>query len=163
VARAAVGYNEARGDVLEITSLPFERPDLTLGVEGPGPFAFNKNDILRFAEIGVLLVVGLALTFLVAAPLVRGVVSPMPALAVAGGALAGPAAQAALPPAGKQAQIAASPAHEALPAPDDEEGTIDIGAIDGKLKASTVRRVSEVVEAHPEESMTILRTWMHER
>src|SRR5690606_31440051 len=81
VARAAVGYNEARGDVLEITSLPFERPDLTLGVEGPGPFAFNKNDILRFAEIGVLLVVGLALTFLVAAPLVRGVVSPMPALA----------------------------------------------------------------------------------
>ena len=44
-----------------------------------------------------------------------------------------------------------------------QQTTLLIGGLDGKLKASTIRRVSEVVEAHPEESLAILRTWMHER
>lgn len=168
VARAAAGFDAARGDVFEITSLPFERPQLNLGeAAGGGLFSFGKNDILRFAEIAVMLIVGLALTILVARPLAKGLAQPAPMLALAGPAPGGAAAQAALPPPAKKGRLPGPAGMEALPAPEgaweEEEPGIDIGSVDGKLKASTVRRVSEVVDAHPEESMAILRTWMHER
>ncbi len=162
LARAAVGFNAARGDVLEITSLPFERPQTALGESGGG-MSFGKNDILRFAEIGVMLIVGLALTLLVARPLAKGLAQQAPMLATAGAGQA--PAQLALAGGGQPASLPAKAAQDALPAPaeDDDDAGIDIGQIDGRLKASAVRRVSEVVGAHPEESMAILRTWMHER
>jgi flagellar M-ring protein FliF len=168
VARAAVGYDSERGDVFEITSMPFERPQLDVGQPAPGLLSFTRNDILRFAEIGVMLIVGLALTVLVARPLAKGLAQPAPMLALAGSGQAAGGLPALAGP-GKRASLTGPGPMEALPPPqsgaqgaDDDPG-FDMGALNGKLKASTVRRVSEVVEAHPEESLAILRTWMHER
>jgi flagellar M-ring protein FliF len=39
---------------------------------------------------------------------------------------------------------------------------IDIAKIEGQVKASSIKRVSEFVEKHPDESVAILRTWLHE-
>jgi flagellar M-ring protein FliF len=39
---------------------------------------------------------------------------------------------------------------------------IDIARIEGQVKASSVKRVSEFVDSHPEESVSILRSWLHE-
>ena len=52
----------------------------------------------------------------------------------------------------------------ALPAPGnaDLEQKIDIARIEGQVKASSVKRVSEFVDKHPEESVSIIRTWLHE-
>jgi flagellar M-ring protein FliF len=30
------------------------------------------------------------------------------------------------------------------------------------VKASSVKKVASIVESHPEESISILRTWLHE-
>jgi flagellar M-ring protein FliF len=49
----------------------------------------------------------------------------------------------------------------ALPGPDIEQ-KIDIARIEGQVKASSIRRVSEFVDKHPEESVSILRSWLHE-
>ena len=51
----------------------------------------------------------------------------------------------------------------ALPAPGSEgiEQKIDIARIEGQVKASSVKRVAEFVDKHPEESVSILRTWLH--
>jgi len=49
----------------------------------------------------------------------------------------------------------------ALPSPEADRG-IDIARIEGQVKASSVKRVSEFVNKHPEESVAILRTWLHE-
>jgi flagellar M-ring protein FliF len=49
----------------------------------------------------------------------------------------------------------------ALPGPETDRG-IDIARIEGQVKASSVKRVSEFVNKHPEESVAILRTWLHE-
>jgi flagellar M-ring protein FliF len=45
------------------------------------------------------------------------------------------------------------------PGPDDH---IDVAQIEGQVKKSSVRKVAALVEQHPDESMSILRTWMHE-
>ena len=51
----------------------------------------------------------------------------------------------------------------ALPGPQTElEERIDIARIEGQVKASSVKRVSEFVEKHPDESVSIIRNWLHE-
>jgi len=51
----------------------------------------------------------------------------------------------------------------ALPGPGNElDQRIDIARIEGQVKASSVKRVAEFVDTHPEESVSLLRTWLHE-
>ena len=42
------------------------------------------------------------------------------------------------------------------------EQKIDIARIEGQVKASSVKRVAEFVDKHPEESVSIIRSWLHE-
>jgi flagellar M-ring protein FliF len=49
----------------------------------------------------------------------------------------------------------------ALAAPEDDLG-IDIARIEGQVRASSVKKVAEFVEKHPDESVSILRSWLHE-
>lgn len=162
LVRAAVGFNDERGDVIEVTSLPFQHPDLSLGTSSEGGFSFGKNDIMRIAEIGVMLIMGLALILLVARPLAKGLTNPLPALAGAGSGRG----QAQLGEAASQPQLTDQSADaRALPKPDgakSESNIPDADAMDGKMKDNSVKRMTEIVEAHPEESLSILRSWMSE-
>ena len=49
----------------------------------------------------------------------------------------------------------------ALPASGSND-SIDIEKIDGQVKASSLKKVANIVESHPEESIAILRSWLHE-
>jgi flagellar M-ring protein FliF len=42
------------------------------------------------------------------------------------------------------------------------EQRIDIAKIEGQVKTSSVKNVAEFVQRHPEESVSILRSWLHE-
>jgi flagellar M-ring protein FliF len=42
----------------------------------------------------------------------------------------------------------------------EEESMIDIQAIEGRVKASTLKKIAEIVERHPEETVGIIRQWM---
>lgn len=52
----------------------------------------------------------------------------------------------------------------ALPGPQgpEIEQRIDMAKIEGQVKMSSVKSVSEFVEKHPEKSVSILRNWLHE-
>jgi flagellar M-ring protein FliF len=39
---------------------------------------------------------------------------------------------------------------------------VNIANIEGQLRASSIRRLSELVDKHPEESLAIVRTWMQQ-
>ena len=58
----------------------------------------------------------------------------------------------------------AGQAPRALPGPIENgiDQKIDIARIEGQVKASSIKRVSEFVDKHPEESVSILRGWLHE-
>jgi flagellar M-ring protein FliF len=64
-------------------------------------------------------------------------------------------AAALLPEDGPGAAMIEGPAGEL-------EENIDIAQIDGQVKKSSLRKVADLVEQHPDESVSILRTWMHE-
>ena len=82
-------------------------------------------------------------------------------------ALAGPqATRLGGAPAGQPLQVSLDPVtgqQMALPAPNEQlEQKIDIARIEGQVKASSVKRVAEFVDKHPEESVSIIRSWLHE-
>jgi len=155
LVRSAMGYSEDRGDALTVRQIEFARTDPLLGTPASSAFSFSKADIMRVAEIVVLFVTAMLIIFLVARPLVKGAsgaAMPQGLALAAAGADTGPA-PAALPTQGER------PA--ALPASDAGD-TIDIEKIDGQVKASSLKKVANIVESHPEESISILRSWLHE-
>jgi flagellar M-ring protein FliF len=166
LVQAAVGYDQARGDVVRVINVKFPSADSSEGVTAASPLmGFDKNDIMRAAELGVLGIVALLMMLFIVRPLLKG------ALGGAGGPMAmlgGPqGAQIVMSPDGQPMQLTVDPAtgqQQMLPAPGNEqlEQKIDIARIEGQVKASSVKRVAEFVDKHPEESVSIIRSWLHE-
>lgn len=164
LVKAAVGFNPGRGDTVKVINVAFAR-DPALESEGKaGMFDFTKNDLMRFAELGLGAVVVMLLLFFGLRPLLKSLGQP----ASGGGPmpmLAGAAGGGALTPGqAQQLQMQIDPnTGEMLALPPSEiDQRIDIARIEGQVKASSVKRVSEFVDNHPEESVSILRSWLHE-
>src|SRR4029077_574784 len=89
LVRSAIGFDAKRGDQVEVVNLRFaETPAMPIA-EPAGWMSylqFTKDDIMRFAEQGVMGVLGLIVLLLVVRPLVRRVVTPEGAMA--GGTMA---------------------------------------------------------------------------
>uniref|UniRef100_UPI000662C05F hypothetical protein n=1 Tax=Acidisphaera rubrifaciens TaxID=50715 RepID=UPI000662C05F len=42
----------------------------------------------------------------------------------------------------------------------EDESMVNVANIEGQMRASSLRRVGELVERHPEESVAIMRGWL---
>ena len=42
------------------------------------------------------------------------------------------------------------------------DSMIDIGQVEGRVAASGLRKVGEIVEKHPDEAVAIVRSWMYQ-
>jgi flagellar M-ring protein FliF len=162
LVQAAVGYDKDRGDVVRVINVKFPTAEDPDGVTAANPLmGFDKNDIMRAAELAVMAVVAILMMLFIVRPLLKGALGggPMTMLGGPGGRVTGPD--------GQPMQISVDPAtgqQMALPAPGNEqlEQKIDIARIEGQVKASSVKRVAEFVDNHPEESVSIIRSWLHE-
>lgn len=38
---------------------------------------------------------------------------------------------------------------------------INVNRIEGQVRASSLKRVGEIVDRHPDETLAILRSWLH--
>jgi flagellar M-ring protein FliF len=155
LVRSAVGFDQARGDQVSVVNVRFDRAaDSGEGVSAASPFSFDKNDMMRAAELGVMLVVALMLVLFVVRPLLKPTQASPLALALAGpGGVTTAQIISIDPETGQPLQLAA---------PGELDQRIDIAKIEGQVKASSVKKVAEFVDKHPEESISILRTWLHE-
>ncbi len=163
LVRAAVGFNQDRGDQISVINVRFPTPDSTGGVEATNPLTgFDKNDIMRAAELAVLTLVGILMIFFVARPML-GLGGGKKGKGAAGALEPTQISRVVVLPDGQQMQIAAdgTMTQLALPGPGGDN-RMDIGQIDGSVKASSVKRVSDFVASHPDESVSILRSWLHE-
>jgi flagellar biosynthesis/type III secretory pathway M-ring protein FliF/YscJ len=164
LVRSAIGFDEKRGDQLKVVNLRFNQPEIEElpPVEEP-LLGMNKNDWWRASQFGGLGLIALLMIFFVMRPLIKALVSPMPATTLASQAIAGPAPAAALTGAAASAALAAAGAAGALPPPQSVvQAMIDIAQVEGQVKESSVRKVGEIVGKHPDEATAILRQWLHE-
>lgn len=191
LVRSSIGFDAARGDSVEVVNLPINDTAIELLADDAAESGFMDSimgnlDVMRLAELGALLVVTLLGVFLVARPLINKLTTPGVQqggqAALAGGA---PSNAPQLPSPDMQQILAQAQANgqEVITAPDgtpialaaptpeqqaammleDNTGSmIDIAQIEGQVRESSVRKVGEIVQNHPEESLSILRGWLHE-
>jgi len=41
------------------------------------------------------------------------------------------------------------------------EQMIDLNQVEGRVRASSVKKIAEIIEKHPEEAVAIIRGWLH--
>ncbi len=125
-----------------------------------------ERDYLKIVEILVLAVVAILVILLVLRPLVSRIFAAVPAAAGAAVSLEGPGGQPMLTgPEGEPIQGAAADGTNLLPEVEEEsefDAMIDLNQVEGRVKASSVKKIGEIVDKHPDEALTILRGWMGE-
>lgn len=164
LVKSAVGFDAKRGDAVDVVNLPFA------GVAALPPAAvpwnvmgFNKDDIIRLGETAVVGIVGLLFLLLVVRPMVMRLMESAAAAAPAGTPLlAGPAGVGAGAAALPGPDIGNAVAMQQRAAANVTNDTIDIGQVEGRVAASSMKKIGEIVEKHPEEAVSIVRSWMYQ-
>jgi flagellar M-ring protein FliF len=173
LVRTAVGFDQGRGDKVEVVNLRF--------AEAPPPPAeiaeqtllqqltsFTKEDLIRFAELGVISLLTVIVLMTVVRPLLKQVlaadnsnVRAIPSFMRNGGAaLAGATGD----PAASAVTVGAD--GEPLPIDVDvppSERMLAIAQVKGQLKAQSVEKIGALVSQNPADSVAVLRNWIHEK
>jgi flagellar M-ring protein FliF len=162
LVKSAMGFDTARGDQVQVTNMQFARMDDTVGTPAPKPLlGLDGAYWFKIIEAAIMCVTALLIGLFVAKPLINRMFAAQTAagsgtLAIAN---ASPIAGVLAAPAAAQAPGAEGAQPIALPPP---APSIDISRIDGQVSNSSIKKVGEVVTAHPEEALAIIRTWLHQ-
>jgi flagellar M-ring protein FliF len=169
LVRSAIGFNAERGDTVEVVNLRFSTPEDPAAAAPDGIFGFAKSDVVKASESLAMAVIALLVLLLVIRPLIKRLLDG----SIGGGqsetrALAGPGGQQLLtgPSAGAlgESQLAGVPATAVATgaAGDSLDQMIDINQVEGRVRASSLKKIGEIVEKHPEEAVAIVRAWMYQ-
>jgi flagellar M-ring protein FliF len=160
LVRTAIGFNEARGDQVEVVNLRFAEIPANPIQEPTGWLSFlqfTKADLMHWIELLVMALLGLVVVFMVVRPLVRRILAPeepRPTEEMIAAALAGGDVQGAI--------AAGATADDIKGVPSQTAKMIDIAQVQGQVHAQSVQRVGELAEKNPNETVSIIRTWLHE-
>jgi flagellar M-ring protein FliF len=161
LVKGAIGYDADRGDQIEVIQMVF-KDSIDVEEQLDQFFGLDKNDLLRIVEIIVLGIVALLVILLVIRPLISRAFEANTAAATAAQA----ESERLLADQAAEALALAGPG--GLPAPSDMDveeefdELIDIDRVEGRIKASSMRKVGEIVEKHPEAALSIIRGWMYQ-
>jgi flagellar M-ring protein FliF len=171
LARSAVGFDERRGDRVDVVSLRFAEPPPA----DPAPQGFViLGQVVptalmgRIVESAILAVVALAAILMLLRPLVGrlGVALAAPpglAFAGAGGgtitlegadntAIAGGSGGPALAADGMAGPVA-------LPGT-TEDTLISVAQVEGQMRASALKALAEMVDSNPDQAVAVVRRWL---
>lgn len=156
LVRSAVGYDESRGDMIEVVNLQFADIETTSEFEDQRMlFGFEKSHLLDLVEILTVSIMIVLVVLLVLQPMVNRL------LAAQSEAAEKPEDTGLLSQETKPALAAPSEAGQALQSSEMSEDTmVNIEGVEGKVKASTMRKVEEIVENYPNETVSVIRSWM---
>ena len=158
LVRSAVGYDQGRGDKVEVINMQFaEGPQAIFDEEGNELFAFTKDDYIRFAELGILFIMTMLVMLMVVRPLMKRMFAQ---------------------PDDKTEPDIIMTEHgvpmilgengELVPAPDKDDishptmQAIENAQLQGALQADTLERVGKMVSENPEEATKIIRLWLQD-
>ncbi len=156
LVRSAVGFNQQRGDTVEVINMQFARVEAVVLEETRAFLGLGKDDYFRVGELLIFAIVALLVVLLVLKPLVTRALS-----------IAQAQAQAAAAEQAAEAQLIAAQ-QAALVAPEEQqpisevEQMLDIANIEGRVRASSIKKIGELVDKHPEEALAILRNWLYQ-
>ena len=168
LVKSAVGFNEQRGDSVEIVNMQFVKLEPLEFDDGSLFLGISKEEFMQLAEILVLAVVGLLVILLVVRPVLTRLFESMPT-ALAGGQAGALGDQEGLALAQLTGPEATADMAELLEEDEEEvedesllDQMIDINQVEGRVRASSLKQIGEIVDKHPEEAIAIVRNWMYQ-
>jgi flagellar M-ring protein FliF len=155
LVRSAIGFDQRRGDQVEVVNLRFaETPGLAI----PEPtgllamFQFTKDDIMHGIELLVMGLLGIIVVLVVVRPLVRRIIEP-DKIALSARKQADSTGLPAPASGAEQAQTA-------VPNPTDK--MLKFAKVQGKVQAEAVKQLGELADKNPNETTAIIREWLAE-
>jgi flagellar M-ring protein FliF len=158
LVRSAVGFDEDRGDKVEVVNMQFAEVDTDSEFSDDQQlFGFDKGELLDVAEVLTVAIMIILVVMLVLQPMVNRLLTTQ------------------APEIDEELEadlLAARPPNPALAAPknDDfeipesgpsvDEIMINIQGVEGKVKASSMKKVEEIVQNYPNETVSVIRSWM---
>ena len=160
LVRTAIGFDQKRGDQIEVVNLRFaEAPGAPITEPSTTGFMsflqFTKDDLMRAIELAVMALLGLVVVLFVVRPLVRRILTSdeprqLSASAAGAPALASSGAQGTLP-------------ENAPPlVPSQAAKMIDMAQVQGQVHAQSMQKVGELAQSNPHETVAIVRQWLQD-
>jgi flagellar M-ring protein FliF len=162
LVRTAIGFDQKRGDQVEVVNLRFAEAAAPAAPEAAGGVAsylhFTKDDIMHAIEMLVMVLLGITVLLLIVRPLIRRMFParrPQSAEAIMAEALAQGDVQAAIAAGATAEEISAAQA-----VTNQTAKMIDIAQVQGQVHAQSVQKVGELAERNPYETVSIIRQWL---
>ncbi len=160
LVRSAAGFDPERADTITIKNLQFAQIDIEeTGVDSTMLLGFEKSDLLDAAEMFLIGIMVILVVLLVLQPMVTRILTvetrDSSADALENDLLTARASAPAIEgPRGSNDMTHGGDARE------EEDTLIDIQGVEGKVKSSSIRKVEEIVENYPNETVSVIRSWM---
>ena len=151
LVRTAIGFDQKRGDQVEVVNLRFAEVPANVIPEPVGLMSFltfTKDDVMHWIELGVMFLLALVVLLLVVRPLVRRILESEGA----------PSAKANA----TDAIAGGVTAEEIKAVPSQTSKMIDMAQVQGQVHAQSVQKVGELADGNPNETVSIIRSWLHE-
>ncbi len=139
--KTSIGFNEARGDSVEVIDMPFDRSEEAVE-EAP---LLTKEDYFKFGEYALMLIGMFLVLFMIIRPIMNAVQAHSEQEVVNTETLIS-----------EDGNIIAADEEDVAP-----EEMVDLEKVEGQVRASTVRKVVSIIDKYPEESMNVVRAWMN--
>ncbi len=158
LVRSAIGYEANRGDTLEVVNMQFAQVETGEDAYDNTLFGFDKDQLLDTAEIITLAILIILVLLLVIQPMVSRL------LALEENKTPEEELETELLTGGMKPALTGPDEFEPTPMGDEngDDVMIDMKSIQGKVKAASVKKIEDIVENYPDETVSVIRGWMAE-
>lgn len=168
LAKSAIGFDEKRGDQVEVVSMPFINEIAPAQGDAPARTDRARRDLITLAEAVAIGVTALVIIVLMTRSIIQGLKPPELGFAMAGPHELTGSEAARLAGGEPGAAAMAGSGVAALPAPggagdgaaDGDDGHVNVTNIEGQIKASSIRQLVDLTSRHPDTTLLIIRNWL---
>jgi flagellar M-ring protein FliF len=166
LVKSTIGYDDKRGDRLDVVSMPFITASEATEATPLTRQGRANGDLITFLQMIAFGVVGFGIIILTARSIFAALNRQSATLSIAGPAAVGqiagsPGTSVATigQPAAAGLGIGYNPADGAA-ARAEEDDTVTMSNIQGQMRASSIRKVTQLVDRHPDTTLGIIRAWI---
>jgi flagellar M-ring protein FliF len=173
LVRSAIGFDEKRGDKVEIVNLRFaDAPKMAAESVPAGSLLsnFTMEDYFRIAEMAVIFILGLLMVLFGVRPLLRSVLEPSASAANQSGAIAQSLSSASVSHSQSHSHAPAvannTSTPQKAPAQQVENATtkaLEVAMVTGSMHKESLEKVGDLVKNNPKEAAAVIRSWIGER
>lgn len=163
LVKSAIGFDDERGDTLKVVNMKFAPIDIEKGSFTEDLLlGFERSEFLDALEIVSVAIMIILVIMLIVQPMVGRLLAEASTISKDAEAdlLTSATGGGANPALAAPEQARFGPTPEDMEEMEEEDSSIDIQQVKGKVKASALKKVEDIVDNYPNEAVSVIRSWM---